>query len=165
VSNSKHSLGSFKIEHWTVALLLFLMSCITFINILSRYFFHFSFASTEELTINMFVWMTVAGSGIAFSRSAHLGMVSLFSRFPSTMKKTVVVLSSLLSALLFVVVNVVLIQSIRDEIMVFHATSGALGIPVWIYYAGVPVMSLFVFKGIYQDATAKLEEVPREARS
>ncbi len=159
MSGSKQSLKSFKPEHWIVAVLLFVMSCITFANILSRYFFHFSFAATEEITINFFVWMTVVGSGIAFSRGAHLGMVTLFNLFPPGFRKAVILFSAALSALLFVLVNLYLIRTIYDEIVLFHATSGALGIPVWIYYAGVPILSVFVFKGIYQDASAKLKEV------
>lgn len=159
MSASKYS---FRIDHWIVALLMFLMAFITFVNVLSRYFFHFSFAFTEELTINLFVWMTVAGSGIAFERGAHLGMVTLFNLFPNAMKKAVIIFSSALSALLFAVVNLYLIGSIYDEITIFHATSGALGLPVWIYYAGVPLLSVFVFRGIYRNASARLKEVGRE---
>jgi TRAP-type transport system small permease protein len=156
-------LKSFKIEHWIVAVLLLLMSCITFANILSRYLFHFSFAATEEITINLFVWMSVIGAGIAFSRGAHLGMVTLFDLFPTRMKKAVIVLSAILSAALFLLVSLYLVQTIYDEIVLFHATSGALGIPIWIYYAGVPVFSIFVFKGIYQDVTAKFKELDKKA--
>jgi len=29
------------------------------------------------------------------------------------------------------------------------------GIPVWIYYAGVPVLSVFVFMGIYRSAPVR----------
>lgn len=162
---STRSLKSFKAEHWIVAALLFVMSCITFINIVSRYFLHFSLAATEEITINLFVWMTVVGSGIAFSRGAHLGMVTLFNLFPARFKKAVILASALLSALLFVLVSFYLIRTIYDELVLFHATSGALGVPVWIYFAGVPLLSIFVFKGIYQDASAKLEGVGKERRS
>lgn len=147
---------AFRIDHWIVAILLFLMAAIAFINVLSRYFLHFSFASTEEITINMFVWMTVVGSGIAFGRGSHLGMVTLFKRFPPRMQKGVVLFSAALSAVLFMLVNIYMIQSIYYEVTIFHATSGALGIPVWIYYAGVPVLSVFLFRGIYKGAAAKL---------
>ncbi len=159
---AKTSLRSFRIDHWITAILLFLMAAIAFINVLSRYFFHFSIASTEEITINMFVWMTVVGSGIAFGRGGHLGMVTLFKLFPMRFKKVVIIFSSLLSASLFMLVNIYMIQSIYDEITLFHATSGALGIPVWIYYAGVPVLSVLVFKGIYRGAAARLAALDGE---
>jgi TRAP-type C4-dicarboxylate transport system permease small subunit len=145
-----------RIDHWIVAVLLFTMASIAFINVLSRYLFHFSFASTEEITINLFVWVTVIGSGIAFERGGQLGMITLFRMFPLRLKKVVIVFGSALSAVLFLLVDIYMIQAIYEELTLFHATSAALGIPVWIYYIGVPVFSVFVFAGIYRDAFSKL---------
>jgi len=33
---------------------------------------------------------------------------------------------------------------------------------VWIYYIGVPILSVFVFAGIYRDASSKLDGLTRE---
>jgi TRAP-type C4-dicarboxylate transport system permease small subunit len=152
-----------RIDHYITAILLFIMAAIAFINVLSRYFFHFSFAATEEITINLFVWMTVLGSGIAFERGGHLGMVTLFQIFPAKMKKFVILLSAALSAVLFLLVNIYMIQAIYDEITLFKATSAALGIPVWLYYLGVPVFSVSVFRGVYKNASARLASVKGDA--
>lgn len=146
-------------DHIIVALLLFIMAFIAFANVLSRYLFHFSFASTEEITINLFVWMTVIGTGLAFEKGGQLGMVTLFNHFPAAMKKSLIVFSSLLSALLFIVVDFYMIKAIYYELTIFNATSAGLGIPVWIYYAGVPLFSIFVFTGIYRDNMKKLSEL------
>ena len=148
-----------RFSHYITALLLFIMAAIAFVNVLSRYLFHFSFASTEEITINLFVWMTVLGSGIAFERGLHLGMVTIYNLFPRKMKKVVIVFSAGLSAVLFLVVNVYMIQAIYDEITLFKATSAALGMPVWIYYLGVPVFSVYVFQGIYKNAINQLSNL------
>ena len=145
-----------RLDYWIVAVLFFAMAAIAFANVLSRYLFHFSFASTEEITINLFVWITVIGSGLAFERGGQLGMVTLYNVFPRRFKKAVVLFSAGLSALLFLLVDLFTIQAIYDEITLFQATSAALGIPVWIYYVGVPVFSVFVFIGIYRDASVKL---------
>ncbi len=144
-----------RIDHWIVAILLFTMAAIAFINVLSRYLLHFSFAATEEITINLFVWMTVIGSGIAFERGGQLGMVTLYNLFPKKFRKLVVLFSSALSAVLFILVDIYMLQAIYEELTLFHATSAALGIPVWIYYIGVPIFSVFVFAGIYRDASTK----------
>jgi TRAP-type C4-dicarboxylate transport system permease small subunit len=133
------------------------MAFIAFANVLSRYLFHFSFASTEEITINLFVWLTVVGSGIAFERGGQLGMITLFNVLPAKFKKIVILFSSGLSATLFILVDLYMIQAIYDEVTLFQATSAALAIPVWIYYIGVPIFSVFVFRGIYRDASTKLE--------
>jgi TRAP-type C4-dicarboxylate transport system permease small subunit len=149
-------------DYWIAAILLFTMATIAFVNVLSRYLFHFSFAATEEITINLFVWMTVVGSGIAFERGGQLGMVTLFNRFPGRFKKGVIIFSAAMSGGLFVLVDLFTIQAIYDEITLFQATSAALGIPVWIYYVGVPVFSVFVFMGIYRDAASRLNKTERK---
>jgi TRAP-type C4-dicarboxylate transport system permease small subunit len=152
----------FRIDHWIVAVLFFSMAAIAFINILSRYLFHFSLAATEEITINLFVWVTVIGSGLAFERGGQLGMITLYNLFPKKFKKLVILFSAALSAVLFLLVDIYMIQAIYEELTLFNATSAALGIPVWIYYVGVPVFSVFVFAGIYRDASLKLDRLNRE---
>ena len=152
----------FRVDHWIVAILLFTMASIAFVNILSRYLFHFSFAATEEITINLFVWVTVIGSGLAFERGGQLGMVTLYNLFPKKFKTLVIVFSAALSAGLFLLVDIYTIQAIYEELTLFNATSAALGIPVWIYYIGVPIFSVFVFAGIYRDASVKLDGLKRE---
>lgn len=151
-----------RIDHGLVAILLFAMAFIAFANVLSRYLFHFSFAATEEVTINLFVWVTVIGSGIAFERGGQLGMVTLYNLFPRRLKKMVIFFGSGLSAILFSLVDIYMIQAIYDEVTLFQATSAALGIPVWIYYVGVPLFSVFVFTGIYRNASSKLNALNKD---
>jgi TRAP-type C4-dicarboxylate transport system permease small subunit len=152
-------LKSLRIDHLIAAALLFSMAFIAFANVISRYLFHFSFSATEEITINLFVWLTVVGSGIAFERGGQLGMVTLFNIFPKHFRKAVVIFSALLSSALFIIVDIFMIQAIYDEVTLFEATSPALGIPVWIYYVGVPILSIFVFNGIYKNAVAQLKDI------
>ena len=146
----------FRLDHWIAAILLFGMASIAFINVLSRYLLHFSFAATEEITINMFVWLTVVGTGIAFERGGQLGMVTLYNIFPKRFKKAVIIFGASMSAVLFILVDIFMIQAIYQELTLFEAISPGLGIPVWIYYVGVPVLSVYVFAGIYRDAVLRL---------
>jgi len=154
-----HTDRRLRIDHWIVAILLFIMALIAFINVLSRYLFHFSFAATEEITINLFVWMTVIGTGIAFERGGQLGMVTIYNKFPQKFKRGVIIFSAALAAVLFMLVDIYTVQAIYFELTLFQATSAGLGIPVWIYYIGVPILSVFVFTGIYRDAVTKLESL------
>jgi TRAP-type C4-dicarboxylate transport system permease small subunit len=151
----------FRLDEWLAAILLFLMALIAFVNVLSRYFLHFSFAATEEITINAFVWLTLIGTGIAFERGGQLGMVTLYNVFPVAWKKGIVIFSAVLGAVLFVTVDVIMIQTIYQEVTLFQSTSAALGIPIITYYIGVPVLSVFVFFGIYRGASQKLKELER----
>jgi TRAP-type C4-dicarboxylate transport system permease small subunit len=85
--------------------------------------------------------------------------VTLYNVLPIRFKKFATLLSSFLSAILFVLVDIYVIQAIYDEITLFGAISPALGIPVWIYYLGVPILSVSVFRGIYRDASLKLKKL------
>ncbi len=138
--------------HFLAAICLAAMAIISFINILGRYLFHYSLAFTEELTINLFVWMTIIGSGIAFERVAHMGMDSLYKLFPRRVQHGVAMVSAAIAGALFVMIDIFLIQTIYQEMTLFKATSPALGIPVWVYYAGAVVCSPAVFIGIYRGA-------------
>lgn len=155
-------IAGFRWDHWLCAILLGGMAVISFVNILGRYLFHYSLSFTEEVTINLFVWLTVVGTGIAFERCSHLGMVTAFNRFPVKLRKAAIIINSLLSAVLFLVVNVILVQTIYREITLFKATSPALGIPKWIYYAGVTLLSPCVFIGVHRGVKKAMSEA--EAR-
>ena len=151
-------------EHWTAAALLAAMALVSFVNVLSRYLLHYSLAFTEEITVNLFVCMSVVGAGIAFERAGHLGMVSLYRMFPPGAQRAVTVAGAALAALLFVAVDCLLVKTIADEISVFHAVSPALGIPVWIYYAGVIALSPAVFAGICRGARRELGAIQGDGR-
>ncbi|MEF2232003.1 MAG: TRAP transporter small permease [Pseudodesulfovibrio sp.] len=159
----KKLLLGFRLDHLLVAACMAVMVVIAFVNVLSRYIFHFSLAATEEITINLFVWMTVIGIGIAFERSGHLGMVTFFNKFPRSLQKASILVYSVLAAGLFLVLDGYMVQAIYDEMTLFEARSASLDIPVWIYYAGLPVLSVFVFRGIWRDARARLVDGGKEA--
>ncbi len=103
--------------------------------------------------------MTVVGTGIAFERGGQLGMVTIYNIFPKKFKRGVIVFSAALGAILFLLVDIYMVQAIYYELTIFQATSAGLGIPVWSYYIGVPILSVCVFTGIYRDASAKLENL------
>ncbi len=133
------------------ALLLFIMATIAFVNVISRYFFKFSIAFTEELEVNFFVWMTVIGIGLAFASNSHLGMKLLYKKFPPKIKIIANIFSKLLSIGLITTVNYYVIIELYNDITLFHNTSEALGIPVWLYTIGVPIFSIFVVFKLIQS--------------
>ena len=148
--------GHARLVDYLLAIMLGGMALIAFINVLGRYLFSYSLAFTEEVTIHLFVWMTVLGSGVAFERSGHLGMVTVYGRLPRRWRRRLTLVHAVLAAGLYLVVDITLIRSITMEMTLFHASSAALGIPVWIYYAGVVLLSPFVFVGIWRGCRVRL---------
>lgn len=138
----------------SAALIFAAMALISFANILSRYLFHFSFAATEEITLNLFVALTVVGTGLAFERGAHLGMDILFKRLSPRCQDLTQRIGLVLSLLFVIIVNFFVMKSIYFELTLFHARSPALGIPIAFYLAVVPVLSVFVLSGIFKAIKA-----------
>jgi len=151
-----------KIDELLAAIILAVMSVIGFGNTMSRFIFHASLAATEEIEVNLFVWFTVLGIGLAFERGAHLGMNILFDKFPRLLKKIVIIISSSLSALIFVIVDYFAIREIYMDLTLFHMRSEALNIPNWIYTIGIPILSIFIFLRLYQSSTEKLKGLSKE---
>jgi len=141
---------SLRWDHLVCALLFGLMTLIPFANVLSRFLLKKSWAFTEEITIHCFVYLMVLGSGLAFERGSHLGMTTLYERFPPSWKRWVRVLGAILAAALYLGVSFFLIRTICAEIALLKGRSPALGIPVWIYYAGVLPATLAVYRGIWR---------------
>lgn len=142
-------------DHILAAGLLSAMVLISFINVLGRYLFHYSLAFTEELTVQMFVLLSVIGAGLAFENGAQLGMSAAVRRFPRPAQRVCGRIGLILSATLFLAIDLLLARNIYFELTIFHARSAALNIPVWIYYALVVLLSLFVFRGIWRAARGK----------
>jgi TRAP-type C4-dicarboxylate transport system permease small subunit len=154
--------GRYRLDHLLAALMMGGMALVAFVNVLGRYLFHYSLSFTEELTIHLFVGVVVVGAGIAFERGAHLGMVTFYRLFPVALRKGIIVFGAVLAVLLFLAVDVLLGISIYQEVTLFHARSASLEIPVWIYYAAVIVLSVFVFRGIWRGARCALRDVSSE---
>jgi TRAP-type C4-dicarboxylate transport system permease small subunit len=137
-----------QLEEIFAIVILSIMAIIDFINVLSRYIFHISFAATEEITVNLFVWLTVIGIAIAFERGSHLGMNTVFDKFPKNLKAVAIIISGVLAVFIFVMVDFYAIKDVIRDMTLYHSRSEALNIPVWIYTIGTPVFSIFVFKNV-----------------
>lgn len=123
------------------AVLLAGMSVLTFLNVINRYVFKQSIAFTEEITVNLFVWITLIGIAMAFRKGANLKMTNLFDRFGPKLQRVAVVVSGVLGILIFGFIIVNSCQEIWKNMTFYRTTSEALGIPTWIYSLGTPIFS------------------------
>ncbi len=147
-----------RLDEALAAGLLAAMALIAFVNVLGRYVFGYSLAFTEEITIHLFVWMVVVGMGLAFERGAQLGMASVRRLLPLGARRAITLVGMALSVGLLLAVNAMLLRTIHLEITLFHARSAALGIPVWVYHAGVPALSVFALRGVWRGAMREWRE-------
>ncbi len=130
------------LEEVAGVVLLGIMAVFAFLNVITRYFIHYSFASTEEIEVACLVWLTMLGAAAGFRRGAHLGFNLLELRFPS-LRNVLFPLASVLTILTVSILVWISILQIKDE-LALGITSEALGITQWLYTLAIPVGGLLV---------------------
>lgn len=132
--------------------LLAIMSIITFVNVFNRFVLKASLAFSEEVTVNLFVWITLLGISMAYRRGSHLQMTNLYDFFPPKLKQISIAISGILGVVVFGFLVFNSCKEIYKNMTFYHTTSDALNIPTWIYSLGTPIFSLFVLKEIVSSA-------------
>ncbi|MEM7317968.1 MAG: TRAP transporter small permease, partial [Pseudomonadota bacterium] len=68
-----------RIEETVIALLLGLMTAITFANVIARFVFNSNILWALELTVFMFAWLVLLGASYAVKKHAHLGVDAILN--------------------------------------------------------------------------------------
>ena len=76
------------IEETLIALLLGLMTLVTFANVVARYGFNSNILWALELTVFMFAWLVLLGASYAVKKSAHLGVDLLVEMSSPPIRRT-----------------------------------------------------------------------------
>ena len=149
------------------ALAISAMVTIAFANVVTRYLGGFtreylgfampSMAFTEEITINMFVWVTLLGVSIAFRKKAHLAVTFFYDLAPANLRAVFTIIASLFGLAFFGILAWLGGIQTWDE-MDMGVTSDALALPTWIYTIGVPVFSVLIMVRIIQATVETLRE-------
>lgn len=121
-----------------------IMLIITFINIVGRYFFSSSISFTEEITTNLFVLISVIGTGIAARSRAHLGLSALTDLFPQKAQHIISCFGNLMGSTFAIVLLVTGIQMVQTQIAI-NAKTITLLWPAWIYGIFLPIGATFIF--------------------
>ena len=144
-------------EEMLGAVVLVVMAVVTFVNVVTRYVIVYPLAFTEEVTVNLFVWLVLLGASIAFRRNAHLGMGFFYNLLPLSLKKGCFYISTGFSILFFILLAWLGGVQVIDEIEL-RVTSDALAISAAWYSAGVPVFSALIIVRIAQASRKILRE-------
>jgi C4-dicarboxylate transporter DctQ subunit len=68
-----------RIEETLIAVLLGLMTVLTFANVAARYVFNSNIFFALELTVFMFAWLVLLGASYAVKKNAHLGVDAIIN--------------------------------------------------------------------------------------
>lgn len=138
-------------EEYLGAFLLAVMAIISFINVVLRYCTNLSFAASEELTINFFVWVVLLGSAIAFRDGSNFCMNLLYTHSSRPIQRIFYIFSLVASIAFFALVAYFGSIEVLDEIEL-EASSESLAIPVWLYTIITPASSVLIIARIIQRA-------------
>jgi len=133
------------------------MAVITFANVVTRYFIFYALAFTEEVTINLFVWLVMLGTAIAFKKGANLSMTFLYDKLPRTGRKFCFYAAAGMSLVFFALLAYLGYVQVMDEIDL-SVTSPSLAIPVYYYTIALPVFSVLIFIRILQATMETLRK-------
>ena len=133
------------------AVLLFVMAAIAFVNVVVRYCSSFSFAWSEELTTNFFVWVVLLGTACAFRDASNLCVGLFYTKLPRSLRAASYLLSVALCLLFFAILAWTGYLEILDEIEL-ERVSDSLELPYWIYSSAIPTFSLLIIFRILQRA-------------
>ncbi|WP_019142350.1 TRAP transporter small permease [Noviherbaspirillum massiliense] len=133
-----------KIEEFFAAMAMALICCITFANVIVRYFTDASFAFTEEFSIFLMVVLTLFGGAAAFAKDQHIRMTFVTDRLPRNLARKVEYLVMALSAVMFALMAWYGFYLFWDDWQ-YDTTSPGIGIPQWIYTIWLPLLSVVIF--------------------
>ena len=150
-----------RIEEIIGTVSLAIMTTIAFINVLTRYFFRFSMAFTEELTLYLFVWAVMMGTSIAFREGSNMAVTFLYEKFSFRSRKILDLFAGILGLFFFAVLMYFSILEVMDEIEM-NALTEAIELPMWWFTGAMPVASAFILFRIVSRIRKTLYTPPVE---
>lgn len=125
------------------SVVLAVMVTIAFANVITRYFIYYPLAFTEEVTINMFVWLVMLGTSMAFRKNANLCMSFFYNLLPRAGRRLCFYASGAMTISFFSVLAWLGYTQVMDEMML-NVTTESLAIPAWIYSIALPAFSVLI---------------------
>lgn len=148
-----------KVEDWLTVVIMGMLACITFANVLVRYFTDSSFAWTEEFSVFLMILLAMVAGSAAVARDRHI-RIEYFSESGSmARRKRLSQFGAVLVAALFFLIAGLSVRMVWDDFR-FEETSPGIGVPQWWYSIWLPIVStaialracgLFVRRGKQDD--------------
>ena len=88
-----------KIEETAIAIILGIMTVMTFSNVVARYIFNSNIFYALELTVFLFAWLVLLGTSYAVKKTAHLGVDAVVNVFSAPKKRLLGLLAGLVCIL------------------------------------------------------------------
>jgi TRAP-type C4-dicarboxylate transport system permease small subunit len=131
------------IEDWATVIIMGLLACITFANVLVRYFTDSSFAWTEEFSVFLMILLALVAGSAAVARDRHIRIEYFAESGSMARRKRLAQFGAAMVALLFLLIAVLSVRVVWDDYR-YEETSPGIGVPQWWYSIWLPVVSLAI---------------------
>jgi TRAP-type C4-dicarboxylate transport system permease small subunit len=128
-------------EEAACAILLIIMVSISSINIIARLLPGISFAASEELVVNLFVWLTMLGGVVAVKHKAHISITFIIRKIPVQFQNIFILFQWVA---IFIMFSVLLYHGTIETWSEYRTgmMTYSLGWPFWIFTLALPFGSL-----------------------
>ena len=130
-------------EEGVCAILLIIMLGVSTLNIITRYLPGISFASSEELVVNLFVWFTMIGAVIAIKHKSHLSITFIIRKIPERYLTPFLLIRWSAVCIVFSLLSIYGIIETWEEFKIGMMTY-SLGWPLWFFTCALPIGSLLL---------------------
>ncbi|VTU13931.1 2,3-diketo-L-gulonate TRAP transporter small permease protein YiaM [Variovorax sp. SRS16] len=131
------------IEDWLTVIIMGLLACITFANVLVRYFTDSSFAWTEEFSVFLMILLALVAGSAAVARDRHIRIEYFAESGSQARRKRLAQFGAAMVAMLFFLIAVLSVRVVWDDYR-YEETSPGIGVPQWWYSIWLPVVSLAI---------------------
>ena len=143
---------------WTLAgTFLIVMTFCVFLQVFTRYIFHFSFSWPEELARFCFIWTSLLGACLALEQKKLHDIDIIFEKFPDALKPYVALGAHLLA---FVILTVLLVYGIKLTALVHLQESPAIELRMSYVYSAVPFASGVMLVTYVFETIKRIKELP-----
>lgn len=158
-----------QIEETVIAVLLGLMTAVTFANVIARFVFNSNILWALELTVFMFAWLVLLGASYAVKKHAHLGVDAILNMLAPGPRKVL----ALIAVGCCLVFSLLMLKGAWDYWAVFAELPPTSGrwFPTgfadkfrgqgWYEVQDVPMIGLFAFLEDWINFGESYEKIPK----
>jgi len=143
---------------WTLAgTFLVVMTFCVFLQVFTRYIFHFSYSWPEELARFCFIWTSLLGACLALEQKKLHDIDIIFNKFPEALKPYVALGAHLLVC---VILAVLVIYGVKLTALVHPQESPAMELRMSYVYSAVPFASGMMLISYIFETIKRIKELP-----
>lgn len=149
-----------EIEETLIAVILGLMTVVTFANVIARYVFNSNILWALETTVFLFAWLVLIGASYCVKTRAHLGVDALLNVVPPPAKRVLAVLA-VAASLAFCILMLIGAWNFWAPFAALPMLDGTVKDQAWYEVNDIPMLDFLRFIEGPMNQGEAYEKMPR----